>query len=75
MKDMVRSSLDLIEWVITSGQLLKRYDILLLYYPSVFDFYWFISRVLVVLKSNQHRLLDMQDIYDKFRNVMENEVT
>ena len=51
---MVVDSIGLIEWSITSRTILTRYDILLLYYPSIYDFYWFTSRLLLKLESESH---------------------
>jgi len=58
---MVVDSIELIEWSINSGTILTRFDILLLYYPSVYDFYWFTSRLLLKLESESHSSLSNLD--------------
>lgn len=39
------NSTSYISWAISSGRILERPDIGMLYYPSLYNFYWFSSRV------------------------------
>jgi len=57
MLQMYSDTVDLLVFAIKEDILSWRPDLALLYYPSVFDFYWLISRVYATLK-NSHIQLD-----------------
>ena len=40
---MIRDITDLLVYVIQDA-ILRRPDLILLYYPSIYDFYWFVAR-------------------------------
>jgi hypothetical protein len=48
---MVHDTVDLIEYVIEKVSK-SRLDLILVYYPSKYDFYWFVSRIVNLLKRN-----------------------
>ncbi|EFA74849.1 hypothetical protein PPL_11883 [Heterostelium album PN500] len=48
---MINSITSLIEWGVNSEIVYKRPDLALLYYPSIYDFSWFISRVVDLLET------------------------
>eukprot|EP01128_Nolandella_sp_AFSM9_P004915 TRINITY_DN230_c1_g1_i2.p1 TRINITY_DN230_c1_g1~~TRINITY_DN230_c1_g1_i2.p1 ORF type:complete len:680 (+),score=143.50 TRINITY_DN230_c1_g1_i2:33-2042(+) len=50
-QNMYKHSIDFVAWAIDSGMALKRPDIGLLYYPSVYDLYWFVSRHVADLRK------------------------
>lgn len=45
MQQLVFWSGKLLEWILKTDAMSKRPDLILLYYPSVYDFYWFIARL------------------------------
>lgn len=56
MQKMYRSSVDLLVSSLKRNVIFERPDLALVYYPSVFDFYWLLSRVYSSLKNNQQLL-------------------
>ena len=52
VRQMVRDVADMLVYVIEEV-ITERPDILLLYYPSRFDFYWFVARTLAYLERRQ----------------------
>ncbi len=56
MQKMYSDSIDLIIYGIKEDIFNWRPDLALLYYPSVFDFYWLISRVYSSLKNSQDEI-------------------
>jgi hypothetical protein len=68
---------DLLEYVVENGIVHKRNDISLLYYPSVWDFYWMASRISSLVKNNKEKLDSSTEIAklllkinDKLNSVM-----
>jgi hypothetical protein len=51
MQIMYKSTLDLLIWAVKNDRMRKRPDLSLLYYPSIFDFYWLVSRTFSTLKN------------------------
>eukprot|EP01129_Flabellula_baltica_P016964 TRINITY_DN925_c0_g2_i1.p1 TRINITY_DN925_c0_g2~~TRINITY_DN925_c0_g2_i1.p1 ORF type:complete len:626 (+),score=134.24 TRINITY_DN925_c0_g2_i1:27-1904(+) len=51
MIDLYMDTLDLAVWTLETDVMNDRPDLALLYYPPVYNFYWFISRVLFQLRS------------------------
>ena len=47
-----------------------RPDIILLYYPSKYDFYWFVARIVHLLKRNHEQIEPLPEIYDRLNSVM-----
>ncbi|KAL6056649.1 Cellulase [Balamuthia mandrillaris] len=64
-----------VSWTVTSGQMLKRPDIGLLYYPSLYDYYWFISRLVFLLDSSAPALVNAlyarYPVVQKVKNMFE----
>ena len=48
---MIHDTVDLIEYVIETVSK-GRLDLILVYYPSKYDFYWFVARIVNLLKRN-----------------------
>jgi hypothetical protein len=53
LKQMYINATSMIAWSIENDIISWRPDLALLYYPSIYDFYWFASRNLQLLESNQ----------------------
>ena len=54
--DLYSNIIDLIEFSVETEVVLKRPDLVLLYYPSIYDFYWFVSRNIFFLEETEARL-------------------
>ncbi|KAL6071613.1 E3 ubiquitin-protein ligase SopA [Balamuthia mandrillaris] len=52
LQQIYQDSAEYVRWTITSGQMVKRPDIGLLYYPSLYDHYWFIARLVFLLDTS-----------------------
>lgn len=52
LKQMMLDTTELLEFTVTNI-LSKRPTLILVYYPSKYDFYWFIARIVGLLKRNQ----------------------
>ncbi|XP_078678548.1 uncharacterized protein LOC144914514 [Branchiostoma floridae x Branchiostoma belcheri] len=46
----------MISWAVTSEAIFTRPDLVMTYYPSLYNFLWYSSRTLFLLQSNQDRL-------------------
>eukprot|EP01126_Amoeba_proteus_P004789 TRINITY_DN11591_c0_g2_i6.p1 TRINITY_DN11591_c0_g2~~TRINITY_DN11591_c0_g2_i6.p1 ORF type:complete len:360 (-),score=65.33 TRINITY_DN11591_c0_g2_i6:142-1221(-) len=69
-------SVDYLNWVVSSGQILKRPDIGLLYYPNVFDLLWFMGRTLNILESQPSLPFpEFQNAREIFKQALEGNVT
>eukprot|EP01120_Amphizonella_sp_Union-15-10_P013124 TRINITY_DN6057_c0_g1_i1.p1 TRINITY_DN6057_c0_g1~~TRINITY_DN6057_c0_g1_i1.p1 ORF type:complete len:627 (-),score=103.35 TRINITY_DN6057_c0_g1_i1:45-1925(-) len=63
-------------WAIKSGAVLSRPDLALLYYPPIYDFYWFVSRTVFLLNNEPTLPFSvMLDVRDYLTNAMRNEGT
>jgi len=62
----------MIEWSINENRILNRPDLALLYYPPIYDFYWFLSRTVFILNSYNKTLpfVTLEKIRDKLTQVM-----
>ena len=49
-------STDLLVYAINAGYIQNRPDLALTYYPSEYDFYWFVARTYMLLKKNKDNL-------------------
>lgn len=63
---------ELIVWAIDTELVLKRPDIAILYYPSVFDFYWFVARILSFLEKSDDSLKfpEMRNTKEKLAQIL-----
>jgi len=52
LRELLDSTCSLLEHVLEKDILHKRGDLALLYYPPVYDFYWFVSRAVHVIESH-----------------------
>ncbi|XP_064611745.1 uncharacterized protein LOC135475740 [Liolophura sinensis] len=72
------STSDMLVWEI-ERDFEGRRDLALTYYPSAFEFYWFISRTFVLLERHAHTnktlLAPLETVRQKFGNVLRNHVT
>ena len=75
LKQMVHDTVDLIEYVIETLAN-KRLDLVLVYYPSKYDFYWFVSRTVSLLKRYYDKKLlneeyvDFKIVYERLEKLM-----
>lgn len=53
---MMRNVTNLLAWAIESNIINIRTDLALTYYPSVYDFYWFVARNVFLLNNNKEKL-------------------
>ncbi|XP_019646980.1 PREDICTED: uncharacterized protein LOC109487423 [Branchiostoma belcheri] len=51
----------MISWAVTSEAIFTRPDLVMTYYPSLYNFLWYSSRTLFLLQSNQDRLQHYPD--------------
>ena len=51
-----KENLKLIFWALKNNKIFKRFDIGLLYYPNVYTFYWFISKVFALINNYEKTL-------------------
>jgi hypothetical protein len=72
---MVHDTVDLIEYVVETVSK-SRLDLILVYYPSKYDFYWFVSRIVNLLKRNAGTKLqnpeyaDFKIVYERLNKIM-----
>jgi hypothetical protein len=59
----------LIAWGIESGIVEARPDLALVYYPSEYDFYWFVARTLKMLESQtSYAFPEMKEVHERLAN-------
>ena len=77
LQQMYSDIVDFIVYGVQSEIILRRPDIALLYYPSLYDFYWFVSRNVYLLEEYSGKLPYpvMQDALVKLKKLVRNEVT
>ncbi|KAN0038754.1 hypothetical protein ACTA71_000942 [Dictyostelium dimigraforme] len=80
IKFILKSIVFLLEYSIKTNLIFDRADILLLYYPSVYSFLWFVSRSNFILKElklkeNNNFPLILEEILIVLNDIGENEVT
>jgi len=70
--NLYRSVTELVVWAVENEVVLRRPDVAILYYPSVYDFYWFVARVLSFLEkfSDKVDFNEMQETKTKFGKVL-----
>jgi len=51
LRGIYLNATNLLEYGISSGLVLSRPDLVLTYYPSVYDFFWFVSRNIHMLRT------------------------
>jgi hypothetical protein len=78
MQKMYSDTIDLLSFSIKNNITSWRPDLALLYYPSVFDFYWLTSRVYSTLKNSELELKNLEkdckniyDLFSKSRDILE----
>jgi len=79
MIEMIKDVKELIYYVIENDIVFKRGDISILYYPSKWDFFWMISRILnlikneIILKKNGNDLYEslLIEIYNRIEKIFE----
>jgi hypothetical protein len=72
MMIMYKSTLDLLVWAIKNDRMRKRPDLSLLYYPSIFDFYWLVTRTFSTLKNFNFENHPNKDFFTEVVNELEN---
>jgi hypothetical protein len=80
MEQMYSNTIDLIIYAIRKDTVNTRPDLTLIYYPSVYDFYWLVTRVYSLIntnigKINENGLEFLFDIREKLKEVLSNEAT
>ena len=62
----------LIKWVIIKEIHFERPELVLLYYPSIFSFYWFISRAYAELETHKLKLpfKEMVEVYSILNDIL-----
>eukprot|EP00475_Leptophrys_vorax_P006857 TRINITY_DN1428_c0_g1_i1.p1 TRINITY_DN1428_c0_g1~~TRINITY_DN1428_c0_g1_i1.p1 ORF type:complete len:650 (-),score=192.97 TRINITY_DN1428_c0_g1_i1:49-1998(-) len=51
IQNLIKGTADMLEWALRRDILQVRPDLTLLYYPPVYDFYWFVARIVHLLNS------------------------
>lgn len=77
--DLYTSTASYIVWCTVNSRVRERPDIGLTYYPSLYDFYWFFTRITFLLnnypKEKEFPFPEMESIASVFLNVSQNEIT
>eukprot|EP00817_Percolomonadidae_sp_ATCC50343_P001357 CAMPEP_0117431130 /NCGR_PEP_ID=MMETSP0758-20121206/10675_1 /TAXON_ID=63605 /ORGANISM="Percolomonas cosmopolitus, Strain AE-1 (ATCC 50343)" /LENGTH=509 /DNA_ID=CAMNT_0005219853 /DNA_START=219 /DNA_END=1745 /DNA_ORIENTATION=- len=73
MKNLYKSSVDYIEWVILTKAAVTRPDLGLTYYPSIYDFYWLVSRVAKLLDKVPSSNPSLIDCKERLANALKKE--
>jgi hypothetical protein len=77
VRKLYSTTVDLLIWVIKNDRLKYRPDLAFLYYPSIFDFYWLLTRTFSTLKNyNFDSDPDKDfftDIRDRLEDILKNE--
>ena len=70
--NLYRSVSELVVWAIENEVVLTRPDVVILYYPSVYDFYWFVARVCILLEkySNEIQFNELHETRKNFGKVL-----
>lgn len=69
LKQMLVDTIDLIEFTIQKA-LQERPTLILVYYPSKYDFYWFVARIVGLLKRQSNLDETLQEVKVRLENVM-----
>lgn len=62
IRDMYLDIANLLKWAIHNKIVVNRPDISLVYYPSKYNFYWFVARTYAALKSYRELLLPLKEM-------------
>lgn len=66
---MIHDITDLLVYVIEDA-IHRRPDLILMYYPSKYDFYWFVGRTIGLLQRMTNLDEDLQYVFDKLGAAM-----
>ncbi|EGG23300.1 hypothetical protein DFA_05432 [Cavenderia fasciculata] len=68
---------DIVSWSIKSGRAFNRADIALVYYPSIYDYGWFASRIVSLLEEFEHPLYPsaLEYAHDILLDALQQDVT
>lgn len=69
LRQMMRDIADLLAYVIEDA-IHRRPDLILMYYPSKYDFYWFVGRTLGLLQRMGQLDGDLQYVFDRLSHSM-----
>lgn len=71
LRQMMRDISDLLVYVV-NGAIDRRPDLILMYYPSKYDFYWFVGRIVSLLErmEEEQKDPDIAYVYNKLSNIM-----
>uniref|UniRef100_A0A6B2L060 Uncharacterized protein n=1 Tax=Arcella intermedia TaxID=1963864 RepID=A0A6B2L060_9EUKA len=75
LEGLLLNSTNLLSWTMETGICLNRTDIVLLYYPPIYNFYWFTARSLFALRNNTSSLPVLKTVKDILENTLENTAT
>ena len=77
MQQMYSNTVDLIIYAIRNNTINKRPDLTLVYYPSVYDFYWLVSRVYSLINTNINSTNSnfLNEIQEKMKLILTKEAT
>ncbi|EGG16616.1 hypothetical protein DFA_07594 [Cavenderia fasciculata] len=75
IENLCQSIASTVSWAITSGRVYNRTDITLLYYPSTYDFSWFISRLVALLQEFQQPPSSLEYALDTLLESLQGPVT
>eukprot|EP00475_Leptophrys_vorax_P008931 TRINITY_DN15835_c0_g2_i1.p1 TRINITY_DN15835_c0_g2~~TRINITY_DN15835_c0_g2_i1.p1 ORF type:complete len:644 (+),score=160.84 TRINITY_DN15835_c0_g2_i1:90-2021(+) len=51
IRNLISGTADMLEWILRENVINNRPDLTLLYYPPVYDFYWFVARIVHLLNN------------------------
>ena len=71
---MMRDITDLLVYVLNDA-IDRRPDLILMYYPSKYDFYWFVARILGLLERMPRNDEELQYAYEQLSTVMREKAT
>jgi hypothetical protein len=69
LENLVKDTADLLVYVV-ENKISLRPDLALVYYPSKYDFFWFVSRIVNLYKRQPSLPKPFDDIYKKLLKVM-----
>lgn len=69
MRKIIRDVTDLLVYVIEDA-IKRRPDLILMYYPSKYDFYWFVARIIGLVERMDKDDEDIQYVYEKLKTSM-----
>ena len=74
LRQMMVNTTNFIKWGIESETIISRPELALTYYPSIFDFYWFVARLYNFLNNEGGKLKFKEQIYcrDQLKLTLQN---